>query len=293
MKKKFQAAWLLLMFILVVGMGSVQAAEATINWDVNSNYDGATYSVINGGTLWYFGGSYPYASIISQNASSQVNQAANLTGSFSNNGETTNVSGTAGGSYLDNGLSNTVSAEVIQTGSNIYFDQATQTISSALKRSFSIEPNAEVSISTLLGGDIDALINWALVESGISYSSYNISASVQLLAGGVNDSSIDISDYTKTLILDVDEGETSGSISFISDENVIFYNLITSLTITTAFSNFDSATGETGITLDLSNIGPLTVETTLVATTTPVPGSMFLLFSGFAGLAAVLRRSKN
>lgn len=291
MKKKVQIMWLSLLVILVAGIGSVQAAEATITWDVNSYYDGPTFTVTNAGTLWYFGKDYPSASVAGTETIEDITQTAQKERSFTAYSETTTVSGTASGSLLTNGASNTVSSEVTQSGSNIYFDQVSQTISSSIKRSFTVEANAEVTIESLIA-DIDTLINWAIADSGISSSSYSISASVTLLAGDVNNSSVDSADFTEVLYLNEENGY-SGTITFTSSDKVVFYNLITSLTIKTNLSNFDSATGETGETLDVGSIG-LTMNTTMSATSAvPVPGSMFLLFSGVSGLAAVLRRSKN
>jgi hypothetical protein len=290
MKKKFQAAWLFLMLILLVGIGGAQAAEATINWDVNSNYDGGNYQVLNAGHLWYWDGSAYYDSNIVAN-NTKTEGTANQTGSVNYNSESITVSGTAGGSYLESGLTNTVSAEVTQSGDHVYFDQVSQTISSSLKRSFSVEGNAEVTVDALLG-NIDDLITWALVESGISYSSYTVSASLKVLAGEVSSNDVNVSDLSYETILNEENGY-SDTIVFTSNSNVVFYNLVTSLTITTDLSNFDSATGETGITLDVSKIGDLTMVTEVSAVSTPVPGSMFLLFSGFTGLAAILRRRKK
>jgi hypothetical protein len=290
MKKKFQAAWLFLMLILLVGIGGAQAAEATINWDVNSNYDGGNYQVLNAGHLWYWDGSAYYDSNIVAN-NTKTEGTANQTGSVNYNSESITVSGTAGGSYLESGLTNTVSAEVTQSGDHVYFDQVSQTISSSLKRSFSVEANAEVTVDALLG-NIDDLITWALVESGISYSSYTVSASLKVLAGEVSSNDVNVSDLSYETILNEENGY-SDTIVFTSNSNVVFYNLVTSLTITTDLSNFDSATGETGITLDVSKIGDLTMVTEVSAVSTPVPGSMFLLFSGFTGLAAILRRRKK
>lgn len=294
MKKKVQVMWLSIMLILLAGIGSIQAAEATINWDVNPAYDGPTYSVSNAGTLWYFGYPFPNASIAATETKTQLSESAYKEGSLTYNSETTTVSGTAGGSYLTNGVSNTVFSGVTQSGSNIYFDQVSQNISSSIKRSFTVETNAEVTVDCLIA-DIDALINWALIGSGLdlSNSSYSISGNVTVLAGAVNSSSVNVSDFTEVLSLN-EENDYSGTIVFTADENVMFYNLITSLTLKTGLSNFDSSSGATGMSLDVGSIGALTLETTMSATSAvPVPGSMFLLFSGVAGLAAVLRRSKN
>nr|WP_320014143.1 VPLPA-CTERM sorting domain-containing protein [uncultured Desulfobacter sp.] len=288
MKKNLQVICLSLMLILLAGIGIVQAAGVQINWDYDSSYDDSTYLVSHNGYLWYLGGSYPNTNLNSTSSSSELGVSADLTGTLTSNSETTTVYGTAGGSHLVDGVSNTVFAEVTQTGNNIYFEGVTQTISSGVERSFSVEANSEVTVTAELA-DFEDLINWTLVASGVNNTSYNISATVNVMPDG--EAAAQSLDVLRSISLD-DFVDGVGTIVFNPVAGVDFYRLSTNLILETELANVDSAGPTIGTALDVGSIGELTLNTMVSANAVPVPGSIILLLSGFAGLAALLRRSK-
>jgi hypothetical protein len=269
--------------------------------------------VENAGSLVSYESRYNYSNVAvgGDKRSTALGAAANstYTDEFGNNSGSISLSGNAEGSVISNGISNSVSAAITTTDYNgsQYIQGVSQAISSSLTRSFSVEANAEVTINASIEGITEDFINWAIYNYDwdadpstpnnpySSWSDYRITASVTVIPGVVvNAGTVDI-----PAPLNLNEDTTSGTLSFIAaddpDNPDLYYKLITSLTIETRVSNFDNQYpgGSLGELPDVGTIGPLIMETTASATSAPVPGSMILLFSGFAGLTAVLRRRKN
>lgn len=294
MKKRLQVIWLSLMLILLAGIGSVQAAGVQITWDADPTYDFISYQVNNSGVLRYINQGYSFKDLASEDDNSAVLDAeANVDATFTHGSETTIVSGRAGGSYLSvqggdagDGVKNTAFAGVTQaTDTNIYFDTVTQYISSNVKRSFKVEGNAEVTVTS----KFEDLIDWTAFDDGdFTNTSYSIIGTVTVLPSIAAAQAGQ--DTAKMITLEDFDEYGTGTITFTPVDGVEYYRLYTTLIIKTELNNV--LFPNLGQTLDVGNIGELTLTTTVTASAVPVPGSMILLFSGVAGLAALLRRSK-
>jgi hypothetical protein len=87
----------------------------------------------------------------------------------------------------------------------------------------------------------------------------------------------------------------SGSISFLADNDTdIYYRLTAHIALDTRVQNLYPALGygPLGPLPDVGDIDTL-MTTTVSQSPVPIPGSVFLLFSGLAGLATLRRRKKQ
>ncbi len=158
---------------------------------------------------------------------------------------------------------------------NQYVNLGHQLTNSNVRRSFSADPGAAVTVSAKITGLIDwvnqnyvwndPVLHTGPIDAALPYSGYQISATVSLLPMRLSGSEVTAA-IPDPIHLDADK--LSGSISFIADADPdIYYRLFAGIAIDTRLQNWNATVGPGSLLPDVGSIGtpgdPLLLTTTV------------------------------
>jgi len=301
-------------FLAIVGaiimLSSFSEAEAGHIWE--SDYDGFNYTVYeNGGDFYYFNATPPYYSI----GNTGVPVGGESSSSFSTPATTTNdefvsppgsmsLHGMAGGNLSGDdtivvkayaGIDFTSeTAETNHFNAGNHGVQVRQNVATSIQRIFRVDIDGYCDLAAAITGLVD--FNTFGDNSGSHYAEYQLTGNVDILefrenTGGVASSAtIALNDQMRN-----DAIEGFPVFAPQGPGNDIYYKLNVGLLLKTEVQNYDYEFFESFALDGPFQLGdgiddPLVLTAGISTRAVPIPGTVFLLFSGLGGLTLMRRR---